>query len=374
MKRVARILLATVAALILLLLLAEAAASFTAAGNAATFVEDPDLILQRKPDTEGFTWGGDHWIPCRIGKEGLRGADLPETRTSFETWVLAVGDSFTFGGGVETDEAWPQQLQTLIGPPEASRVRIFNAGANGWDTAWQRLYLEKRGLSQVRPDIVVLGWNWNDLNVDLKAAEAGVRHFIHAEGTWLSAFRDWPRLRDTHLYRWLYCQTMKTARTPTEQQLATMRRSYAATMTELGVEPEQKLAEMRRQRYGETAPELAFWEATDTWQWKQIRKEFTQLAASCSAAGARLVVAMFPEPTWEGPGTFPSVDRLAALLDHLQVPWVDVQPDFLGRSAQGELLGARPELWQRYDPVHPTPAGQELMARRVAELLELSAK
>ena len=114
------------------------------------------------------------------------------------------------------------------------RVEVFK-GANGWDTAWQRLYLEKRGLSQVRPDIVVLGWNWNDLNVDLKAAEAGVRHFIHAEGTWLSAFRDWPRLRDTHLYRWLYCQTMKTARTPTDQQLATMRKSYAATMTELGV-------------------------------------------------------------------------------------------------------------------------------------------
>ncbi len=369
MKRVLRILVVVTGTLLVLLLAAEVVASFTEAGNAAVFVEDPDTILARKPDNEGFSWGNGRWIPCHINKDGLRGADLPEPRDPAETWVLCIGDSFTFGGGVETNEAWPQQIQQLIGPPEQSRLRVLNGGANGWWTMWQRLYLEKKGLDRLHPDVVVLGWNWNDLNTSEGGPEQSVKLFIGAEGSWLSIFAGSPTLRDTHLYRWLYCRAWKLARVPTDDELQRTFRSYRTKMEQCGVAPERKIQPARRQRFGDQRPDRAFWEATDTSTWKSVRAEMARIQALCSERGVAFVVAALPEPTWDGPGTFPGMDRLAAMLDDLGVPWVDLQPAFLQPRPGGEARGRRPELWLRYDPVHPTAEGQRLFAEAVTGLL-----
>lgn len=71
------------------------------------------------------------YVPCprnhsdpEIDQEGLRttgdapgGAGPP---------ILAVGDSFTFGDEVDALEAWPAQLQALLGR------RVLNGGVTGY--------------------------------------------------------------------------------------------------------------------------------------------------------------------------------------------------------------------------------------------------
>jgi lysophospholipase L1-like esterase len=366
LKRWIKIPLVVLASAVVVLLLAELAASFTAEGNAAIFVEDEQLHLVRKPDNHGYTWGDGRWIACRINAVGLRGEDLPATRDPDEVRVLCVGDSFTFGGGVEEHEAWPQQLQALLGPPEDSGVRVMNGGANGWDTAWHRLYLEARGLSDTDADVVLLGWNWNDLNAAPNAGPDAVEHFIKARGSWLSAFADWPGLRDTHLYRWLYARSMGMGRALTEQQLARQLVDYRKTIVRLAVQPEQKLADARRKRYGDAPPDESFWTGTDTKEWALVRREITAIAALCRERGVTFAVAMLPEPSWRGADTFPGVERFGAMLDALGVPWVDCQPDFNGK---GWDSGPDHGLWLTNDPVHPKPEGQALFAERARELL-----
>ena len=369
-RRLLRVAGLLAAALGALLLLAELAASFTYEGNAAYFIEDPDLFLVRKPGMDGYTWGNGRWIACHINAQGLRGDELPAVRDPREIRVLCVGDSFTFGGGVETQDAWPQQLQAQLGPPATSGVRVLNGGANGWDTPWQRLYLEKRGLRELQPDVVVLGWNWNDLHTVPDAPQLAVQHFLHAQDSWLSIFEDWPVLHRTHLYRWLYCQGPGRGTVPTDKQLRDGYEVYQRTILSVAVEPERKLAAMRQRRFGDAPPDKDWWAATDWKPWKTVRAEMARIDELCRQSGATLVVALLTEPTWEGPGTFPGVERMAALLDALGVAWVDVQPDFLRRDADGTPNGRRDELWLRYDYAHPNADGQALFARAIRELLE----
>ncbi|HZL98774.1 MAG TPA: GDSL-type esterase/lipase family protein [Planctomycetota bacterium] len=369
-RRLLRLVCGLAAGLAALVLLAELAASFTLAGNAAYFVEDPDLYLVRKPGLDGYTWGDGRWIACHINALGLRGDELPATRDPQELRVLCVGDSFTFGGGVETQDAWPAQLQALVGPPEASGVRVLNGGANGWDTPWQRLYLEKRGLREVRPDVVVLGWNWNDLHTVPDAPQRAVQVFLHGGGTWLSIFEDWPALQGTHLYRWFYSQSPGRTSVPTDAQLREGYATYKRTMEAVAVEPERKLEPARRQRYGNAPPDRDWWVSTDWAPWKTVRAEMARIDELCRQSGATFVVALLTEPSWEGPGTFPGVERMAALLDSLGVAWIDLQPEYLRRAADGTPLGRRDELWLRYDYAHPNAEGHAIFARAVRELLE----
>lgn len=85
---------------------------------------------------------------------GLRGAALAPSGTRKR--ILAVGDSTTFGLGVNDEEAWPAQLEQLLnaGSPKP-QYEVLNAGVTGY-TAFQCLqYLLKKGFD-LAPDLVVL--------------------------------------------------------------------------------------------------------------------------------------------------------------------------------------------------------------------------
>lgn len=373
MKKVLGLIAVTVVLAAGTLLAIEGLASLTKAGNASLYVEDPELWVLRKPGTDGYTFGDARWIAVHINRQGLRGDELPEARDPAEVRVLCVGDSFTFGGGVETQEAWPQQVQAMLGPPEQSHVRVLNGGANGWDTRWQRLYLEKRGVASLDPDVVVLGFNWNDFDMEIDSGQQAIDNFITCKNSKvLSLFAGSPFLRETHLYRWLYCWQKGTGDVPTDDTQREWFKEYRERRDRQTIEPEQRLAKMKQARFGTARPDNRFFEFTDDGQWKMIRAELTAMAAFLASKGIPLMVALLPDPTWKGPGTYPGVDRMTALLDHLNVPWVDLQPDFL-LPGDGETIGKTDGLWQRYDFSHPSARGQRLIAQRCAEALRAHA-
>jgi lysophospholipase L1-like esterase len=350
---------------------AEFYAASTEAGNAALFVEDPELYVVREPGTDGYTFGNGRWIPVHINRQGLRGDELPEVRDPEEDWILCVGDSFTFGGGVETHEAWPQQLQSLLGAPASSKVRVLNGGANGWDTAWQRLYLERRGLAQLQPRIVVLGFNWNDLDVDTNAPQQAISLFIRCEHIpQLAPFARFPALRSTHLYRMLYCKVMGTETVPSDETIQAWSREYREKREAQVIRHEKSLEEVKKRRREAGTLDDAFWIATDTPSWKTVRAELTRMRDLCAAAGVKLLVAQMPEPSWDGPAIrFPGSDRLDAMLASIGVPTVDLQPDFLVFDDASKSVARRPGMWLRYDPTHPSPEGQRLLADGIAKKL-----
>jgi hypothetical protein len=86
--------------------------------------------------------------------EGLRSPrpDLSFASVPARRRIAVVGDSFTFGLEVTYDEAWPAQLERLLG----DGVQVLNFGVDGYgvDQAYLRY---RRDVEAWKPEIVVLG-------------------------------------------------------------------------------------------------------------------------------------------------------------------------------------------------------------------------
>ncbi len=83
------------------------------------------------------------------------------------TRVVALGDSFTFGWGVEKEQSFPAQLEAILrqraGP---DGVEVINAGMVGSGTAEQAIYYDVY-LKDFHPQAVVLLLNLADLDDDI---------------------------------------------------------------------------------------------------------------------------------------------------------------------------------------------------------------
>ena len=82
--------------------------------------------------------------------------------------ILTLGDSFTFGFGVEGHEAYPKQLETLLQTVRnPTHYEVINAGFPGYGTHQELLYLKEEGL-QFQPDLILIGFfGGNDLQDNL---------------------------------------------------------------------------------------------------------------------------------------------------------------------------------------------------------------
>jgi lysophospholipase L1-like esterase len=81
--------------------------------------------------------------------------------------ILVLGDSFTIGYEVEQDETYSAVLERYL-ERHGVRAEVLNAGMSGASTAEALVFLEHEGV-RYEPDIVVLGFYWNDLEDNLKA-------------------------------------------------------------------------------------------------------------------------------------------------------------------------------------------------------------
>lgn len=101
----------------------------------------------------------------RINSRGYRGAEFAaEKGDAFR--ILVIGDSFTFGWGVEDSETYAAQLQRLLAARQpAQRIEVINAGfAACYSPDTYYLYLKREGLG-LNPDLIVVGtYVGNDLD------------------------------------------------------------------------------------------------------------------------------------------------------------------------------------------------------------------
>ncbi|HQR66939.1 MAG TPA: SGNH/GDSL hydrolase family protein [Thermoanaerobaculia bacterium] len=126
------------------------------------FAFDPGLGWTNRPNGHGrmtFLPDFDHEI--RINGRGLRDREFAAVPPAGTRRVLCLGDSFTWGMGVEAEETWPKVLERSLRGAEA-----MNAGVNAWTTSQELLWLRREGLTY-RPDAVVVGFYVNDFEENL---------------------------------------------------------------------------------------------------------------------------------------------------------------------------------------------------------------
>jgi lysophospholipase L1-like esterase len=95
-----------------------------------------------------------------INSYGLRGEPV-DTSSGKET-ILCLGDSITYGYGVDDANAYPAQLQAALDRKYPGRYSVLNGGVDAYPVAFEHekfLYLWNRGL---RPKVVIVGYSMNE--------------------------------------------------------------------------------------------------------------------------------------------------------------------------------------------------------------------
>jgi hypothetical protein len=92
-----------------------------------------------------------------------RGKLIPASSADRASFVVVLGDSYTFGAGVEDDEVYAAVLQRALGDP----YRVVNLGIGGWGLTQEIRRYHDFGAGY-HPRIVVLQFSGNDPEDDLK--------------------------------------------------------------------------------------------------------------------------------------------------------------------------------------------------------------
>ncbi len=117
------------------------------------FTWDATLGWELLPGAQGRLESPEFDVAIRVNAHGERSdAEIPFERTPGKRRLLVIGDSFSFGHGVEAAQgAGRLRLESLLPASE-----VVNLAVTGYGTDQQVLRLEKRGLAY-QPDVVILG-------------------------------------------------------------------------------------------------------------------------------------------------------------------------------------------------------------------------
>lgn len=125
------------------------------------FAYDPELGWRGRPSASGPFAGWEFVTQVHLNELGFRNAGLWRDKRPAQYEVLLLGDSITWGYGVEEG----QRYSDLLGKELAKfgiNALINNVAVNGYDTG-QELLLYRRLKGQGCPDIVLLGLYSNDV-------------------------------------------------------------------------------------------------------------------------------------------------------------------------------------------------------------------
>lgn len=137
--------------------LLEPPGRWPASEESPVMVAHPSLGYALRPGATGRYTAGGHAARIRINLQGWRDAPLTDAVRA-DVRLLAVGDSFTFGLGVDSTDPWPEQLERLLGDVPGRRAAVVNAGVPGFSARQMRQVIEAL-LPGLRPQVVLFGMN-----------------------------------------------------------------------------------------------------------------------------------------------------------------------------------------------------------------------
>jgi lysophospholipase L1-like esterase len=118
----------------------------------------PGLAYELAPDREAFAYGA----AVRTNSHGMRDAEPLATPRDSLARIAVIGDSFTFGMGIEAPAVYPQVLEMLLNDGlEAPRYDVLNFGVGGYGARDEALVLRHKALVW-NPRLVIIGYALND--------------------------------------------------------------------------------------------------------------------------------------------------------------------------------------------------------------------
>lgn len=132
---------------------------FSAAGtDPAVFQQSTLIPWTLKPNATAHFVALDFDTEVTINSLGLRDKNRTMEKDNDTYRILIVGDSFTYGFGVNNNESYPAVLESLLnGQASDTKFEVWNAGfASGYTEDTFYLYLREVGV-QFNPDMIIVG-------------------------------------------------------------------------------------------------------------------------------------------------------------------------------------------------------------------------
>jgi hypothetical protein len=301
-----------------------------AAGSSARFALDPDLIYRLQPEN-AVTWSSAEFTETsHTNALGMRGTAEVGLKRPGELRVLAVGDSFTYGHGVEDDQTYPAVLERLL--RERGRdARVLNAGVPGYSTDQEYTYVVRDGLA-LAPDLLLLGVHCSDVSDNYESSLFDVTDGrlvrrgagstrMYQLGSVVGAIPSW--VRRTRTFDLLVATFDWHDPTPARPAVADL----------------------------------------DAWSYEKMRLEITELAMRAGARDTRLAVVLMPCKKMLDPGAPDPYGPLAANLAAAGVPVLTSMPAL--RATAPDVAA----LFFRADP-HLNARGDRELAGAIADFVE----
>lgn len=118
-----------------------------------------------EPNLETYTDGYAYRVPSyriETNKKGLRTEEFSRSKPENTTRVLLIGDSYTFGWGVNRSERYSNRMERKLDRSyNDTRIQVINAGIPGWGVEDFRNFYVTRG-SDYNPDVVIVGIKADD--------------------------------------------------------------------------------------------------------------------------------------------------------------------------------------------------------------------
>ncbi len=254
--------------------------------------------------------------------------DMPKPPGTFR--VLCLGDSFTFGRGIEISDLYCHRLERLLESHllrknDHTQVEAINFSAEGFSTARELLMLERRGGLEYQPDVLVLGYVLNDPEDESHPDE--LKHLREPTMVW-------------HPSGWLARLTQTSALAGWVYERVENTRRYRAF-----------------ERY------YRFIHSPAYPGWQRCQEAFQRIAELTQASGTKVLVAIFPFIDFPLGEKYPFGDlheKVAELARANGFAVLDLRPTLAAHES--------PALQRVFglDP-HPSAGAHHLAARAIAD-------
>ena len=316
-------------------LVMEAALRFTAppADTANLFRKLPTAVgWSGQPNTRGMHAG----VPVAFNGFGLRDAQRPAQPSAGTVRVLALGDSVTFGMGVAQDKTFPAQTEALLNArSQGAAVEVLNMGIPGYNTLHELALLREVGFG-LRPDVVVLGYLYNDVELS-----SGQKVDVKVEAQPSAARRikslvnsSWSGLKKHSMFAAWLSPLLGNALRP------------------LGVKGFGKVGEVKDQ-YVESNP-----------NWRRMQEAILEMKRLTSERNVDFVVMVIPAMANFTDATYPIREYHQAVVAFCRqngIAVLDLLPAFWGHDGT--------KFWISATDGHPNAEGQRIIATALSDYL-----
>jgi hypothetical protein len=281
------------------------------------------------PDLAGMGSGG---YSIRINSHGYRDIERPWAKPPGVKRILGLGDSFTFGMGVEIGMTYLKRLEALLAA-SGRNVDAINAGVIAYGS-WQCLAVLEEDGTRYEPDLVIYFFYLDDIGCapDSESLRRAAEEASTVEHRHATRPRDGIRL----------VNAVRNALT-----------FFGSRFRHLDEAVWLRDVEARRIFLKNARP--------DSTAFLCFENQLERMKGASRSVGARFMVVLVPDASTLGDPESQEVNRrTAALCNKLDIPVVDPTPLFETHPAPRSLY------LLPYD-AHTSAAGHDLIARAILE-------